>query len=224
MQRPRGQAPVCARQARLHQHRLDRRLQLKAPRLLEPTGRPQGFLSLACHLQIPERRVLLGQRHIAAIHPPRGAAAFAKQHQRQKSQRLGVRWPQLYQHPRQPDRLFGQPLARLVVAACAVPALPIGGIDGLEHIAHALAQLVFARHFEGNPCVLDARLGTAQPPPHRIGRNQKRRRDTLRRQPEHCLQHQRRARGGINCLVTAHEHQFQPLVGNLGHALAFRPR
>jgi hypothetical protein len=58
-------------------------------------------------------------------------------------------------------------------------------------------------------------FGADQPLTHGRRRNQKCGSDARSANAEHRLQHQRRARGGINSRMRAHEKKFQPFVGEM---------
>ncbi len=162
---------------------------LETPRLVEPSAVSQCVLGLAHHRQIPERRIVLGQRHVAPVHPSRGAPAFAET--------ASVPEGQAPRHPAAATLRATRashiassvrPLTSLVVAPRAVPSLPVSGVDRLEHIPHAFTQLVFLRHLEGDPRVLDARLARlSRRPSHRV-ETRIRGSDALGRQPQHGLQ------------------------------------
>ena len=193
-------------------HRLDRRLALKPAEPVEIARRLQQTVGLGDHRSVPQRHVLLVQRHVAALGAPGRAARLAVEHQGEESHRLGLPRHQRDHRAAKPDRLAGQRPA----------ILPAGGearVDRLQHGVESLGQHIAVGHREAQAGVPDPRLGPHQALAHGGGLLEEGGGDARGVKAEHGLQHQRGLRRGIDRRVGADEHQFQPLVAEaLGFA------
>ena len=97
------------------------------------------------------------------------------------------------------------------------PAFGEGGVDRVEHRVEPVAAAPRAPGIRnGMPACADLVLGADQPLAHRRRRHEERRGDRRRVEPEHDLQHQRRANAGIDRRMRAGEHQREPAIRNLG--------
>jgi hypothetical protein len=88
-----------------------------------------------------------------------------------------------------------------------------GGIDSVEHRFHPLDQRFGTRQRKAHARCRQFRLGAYQPLGHRGGRGEESRRHPLGGETEYRLQHQRRARGRVDCRMGAGQHQPQSGIG-----------
>ena len=130
-----------------------------------------------------------------------------QQHQREQATHLGLVRQQRREHAPEPDRLRGQ-LAAAVVAGVE------DQVDHREHGREPLRQRLLPGHGERDPGAADLRLGPRQPPLHRLGRDEERRRDLLGREPAERAQRQRHLRLARQRGMAAREQQLQAFVGD----------
>jgi hypothetical protein len=112
---------------------------------------------------VPERTILVSEQDQVAVGgracgPPR----FVQQHQREESDRLGVR-QQRHQQPGRADRLSRQVGARQRRPARSGVALVEDKIDHAQHRLQAERQIGALRHFVRNLRFPDLRLGAHDP-------------------------------------------------------------
>jgi hypothetical protein len=198
---------------------LDGRFELKAADAIELRRLHQQQLRFALHGRAPERYVLLFERREASLDAARRAPRFQVQQKREQSERLGLVRRLLRQDASEPDRLFRKRDAIGVDSFCIHPAFGISGVNRLQHAIQLCRPLSRRWNIERNARLGDALFRAHQPLTHRRRRYEKRSRDPLGAQAEHRLQHQRRARGGIDVRMRTREHEAEAAVGRaaLGH-------
>ena len=193
----------------------DGRLDLIRTRPPAPQRGLQDSDALADLRRVPQRTVLVLQRHqVAASVQPRGAARVVQQHQRQQAGRLRFVGHQPGQHPGQPDRLGAEILPDQVRPGRGRITLVEQQVEHAEHAWRAFRQQVRRGDPVRDPRVLDLLLGPDQPLGHRRLAGQERPGDLRRGQPGQRAQGQRDPGLERQRRVAAGEHQPQPVVGN----------
>ena len=176
-------------------------------------ARGEQRLGLGDDRPIPQRLVLLGERHVVALGRAAGPTPrLGVQHQRQQSLRLGLLRQQLGRQPRQEQRFPGEVAARRIGSPWIGPAFGERRIDGVEHGAEPPRQSLALGNGEGDAGLPDLVLGPHQPLGHGRRRGEEGRGDGLGVEAEHGLQDQWRADGDIDRRMGAGKHQRQPPV------------
>src|SRR5579871_1012298 len=146
----------------LSMDRLNRRLKLKAARM--PALRRLSKMALRFFHKVkgPLARILLGQRNITAMRPPRQTPGFAMEHESQQPANFSLSGHQLQQDARKPDRLFSQVPPALIDTSHVIPPDSESRIYAFEDSGEPLRQLLFLRHLKGNAAGTDLGLGPHQ--------------------------------------------------------------
>ena len=175
---------------------------------------------------VPERAVLVGQKHDLAAAPPGVAARVVQQHQGEEAVNLGLVGHELRQRDPEPDRLPGQ-------VGAPVVALVEDQIDDREDARQPVRQQMVGGHAERNPRLLDLPLGPNEPLGHRRLGHEEGPRDLVGLKPAERPERERNLRIQVQRRMRAGEDQLEALVGEarvgdlvlhrLGHLQELRP-
>ena len=192
---------------------LHRRLELIAVGLAHAARREEQRFGLGDQVGVPQRRVLLGERHVVAGGgAPRAAPRLGMKHQREQPERLGLVGHQRHHEPPEPDRLFAEIAAARFGAGGIGPAFGERRVDRFQHGGEALAQIGAFRHAERDAGLPDLRFRPRKALAHGGRRHQEGRADGRGIEAEDRLQDERRADAGIDRRMGAGEHQGQAMV------------
>ena len=196
-------------------HRCDGGLELVGAGHVATQARAHQRVALGDGGAIPQRPVLIGEPHQAAV--GRGARrppCVGEQHQRQQASCLRLVGHQFDEHPGKPDRLGGQVGAGELDAGAGGVALVEHEVDRGEHGRQAVGQLVRCGDAVGDVVVADLALGAHQPLRHRGLGHEEGPGDLVRLETAEQAQGERHLSVGRQRGVAAQEHQPQLVVGH----------
>ena len=186
---------------------------------LEGADRPRGQGSLdepdalADPDLVPERPILLGQRHEGAVAADaRRPSGVAEQHQRQQAGHLAGVGQMAVQLAGQPDGLVRQGHVVQPGPGRAGVALGEDQVEDLSRRRDPVGQLFGRRHGEAGVDLPEPGLGAADALRHRRLRHQERPGDLAGAQPADRPQRQGNLRGPRQRRVTAEQQQRQRVV------------
>ena len=126
--------------------RLQCAFELIAPNGAQRAGAHQERLGLIDQLRIPQRRILLGERHVVAVLvAPRAAPGFRVQHERKQAQRLRFLRTQFSHQPAQEHGFLGEIAAGDIGPPGVGPAFPERSVDSLQHGLEPAGKVVGPR-------------------------------------------------------------------------------
>ena len=185
----------------------------KAPARRRAIARSRAVRPLPDPPRVPQRAVLVVERHVAAVAvDARAAPRVMQQHQREQAEHLRVVGHQGRQQPGQPDRLAAELATHEPVALRRAVALVEDQVQNLQHPGQAVGKRLVGRNAVRDPRLGDLALRAHEALRHgrlaRPGRPARSR----RRQAAERLQRQRNPRRHRERRVTAGEDQPQPVV------------
>ena len=163
-------------------------------------------------LTVPERAVLVAQQdELSRRRGARGAPRFVQQHQREQSQRLGLR-QQVDEQTSQADRLAREVGPRQRAPRRRGIPLVEHEVDHVQHRVEPPRQIAPHRHLIGNARVPNLCLGAHDALGHRGRTSEKGAGDLLGREAADLAQGQRDLRVRRQSRMAAGEDQPQPIV------------
>ena len=164
-------------------------------------------------LAVPERAVLLLERHEVALRAGTGGAAgVVEQHEREQAEDLGFIGHQLGEQTAEADRLAAEVPPHEGVACGGGVALVEDEVDDLQHRREALGQQVIRGHAVGDVGVADLALRPHEPLRHRRLRDEEGAGDLGRLEAGDGAQRERDLSLRRERRVAAGEDQPQPVV------------
>ncbi len=175
--------------------RLDRGLELERAGSAERRRLDERRLAELAQVGVPARRVLGGERHVLPrLVAPRRRARFAEREQREQAPGFRRGGQQRRQQRGELERLGREAAHLRIGAGDVVPSRAVRGVDRFEHVGDTLRPFGGLGHREADRRAADLVLGADETLRQRRRRDQERRRDARRVEPQHGLQHERGSR------------------------------